>query len=89
LALLSSKTDRYLKINEYSAALKKSDDNSKNFVEVKFGGIAYDEKKLTLLEDDLRQMNIFVKDVLISYDLRKKNSDGTVDFNGEMKLNMF
>jgi len=86
LALLSSKTNRYLKINEYSAILKEAADQE-SFVEVKFGGIAYDEKKLESLENDLRKMEIFVKKASVLYDLNKKESSGAIKFSGEMELN--
>lgn len=86
LALLSSKTNRYLKINEYSAVLKKVD-NQGDFIEVKFSGAAYDEKKLESLENDLKEMENFVKKASVSYDLNKKESSGAIKFNGEMELN--
>jgi Tfp pilus assembly protein PilN len=86
LALLSSKTNRYLKINEYSAVLKEAA-NQENFIEVKFSGIAYDEEKLESLENDLREMEIFVKEVSVFYDLNKKESSGAINFSGEMELN--
>lgn len=88
LALLSSKIDRYLKIDEYSAVLKKREDG-KDYIEIKFSGVAYDEKKLNLFESNLRQMKVFVKDVSVRYDLKKKNDNDTIDFSGKMKLNMF
>lgn len=86
LALLSSKTNRYLKINEYSAILKEAADQE-SFIEVKFSGIAYDEKKLESFENDLRGMENFVKKASVSYDLNKKESSGAIKFSGEMELN--
>ncbi|MEA1937168.1 MAG: PilN domain-containing protein [Patescibacteria group bacterium] len=88
LALLSSKVDRYLKINEYSAQFKKAVGDEEKLVEVEFSGIAYDTEKLISFEDDLKQIDIFVKDVSISYDLNKKNDDNAIDFKGKMELNM-
>ena len=86
LALLSSKTNRYLKINKYSAVLKEAADQG-SFIEVKFSGIAYDEKKLESLENDLKGMENFVKKASVSYDLNKKESSGAIKFSGEMELN--
>ena len=88
LSLLSSKIDRYLEINEYSAELEKIADSGEKFVKVKFGGVMYDTEKPVLLENDLKQMSVFVKNVSISYDLNEKNDDNTVNFNGEMELIM-
>jgi len=34
-------------------------------------------------------MKVFVKDVSVRYDLKKKNDNDTIDFSGKMKLNMF
>ena len=75
-----------MKINEYSAVLKEVA-NQENFIEVKFSGIAYDEKKLESFEDDLREMETFVKKASVFYDLNKKESSGAIKFNGEMELN--
>ncbi len=86
LEMLSSKTNRYLKINEYSAILKEVA-GQESFIEVKFSGIAYDEKKLELFENDLREMEIFVKKASVFYDLNKKEDSGAIKFNGEMELN--
>ncbi len=86
MALLSSKTNRYLKINEYSAVLKEVADQE-SFIEVKFSGIAYDEKRLELFENDLIEMENFVKKASIFYDLDKKESSEAIQFNGEMELN--
>lgn len=88
LSLLSSKIDRYLEINEYSAELEKIADSGEKFVKVKFGGVVYDTEKPVLLENDLKQMSVFVKNVSISYDLNEKNDDNTVNFSGEMELIM-
>ncbi len=88
LSFLSSKIDRYLKINEYSAELKKITDSDKKSLKVKFNGVAYDTEKLAVLENDLKQMNIFVKSVSIHYNLNEKNDDNTINFSGEMELNM-
>lgn len=86
MELLSSKTNRYLKINEYSAVLKEAA-GQKSFVEVKFSGVAYDEKKLESLENDLREMKVFVKKASVFYDLNKKEVSGAIKFSGEMELN--
>lgn len=88
LSLLSLKADRYLKINEYSAELKKAVDSDEEFIEVKFGGIVYDAEKIVSLESDLKEMSSFVKSVSVLYDLNKKNDDNTIDFSGKMELNM-
>lgn len=90
LALLSSKIDRDFKIGKYSAILKKTEDVG-NVVDVEFSGVAYNEKKLSLLEDDLKQMNLFVKEASISYSAGnsgdKKESQNAIKFKGKMKLN--
>jgi Tfp pilus assembly protein PilN len=85
LALLSSKTNRYIKINEYSSVLKKS--NNEDIVEVKFGGIAYDKQKLISFENDLREMGLFVRDMSISYDSSNKKNSDVIEFEGTMMLN--
>ena len=84
IVLLSSKVDRDLIINEYSAVLKKYGDE--DIVEIKFSGIAYDEEKLIVLKDGLKQSGTFIKDVDVFYDLNKKETSGTIKFNGEIKL---
>ncbi len=84
IVLLSSKVDRDLIINEYSAVLKKYGDE--DIVEIKFSGIAYDEEKLIALKDGLKQSGTFIKDVDVFYDLNKKETSGTIKFNGEIKL---
>jgi len=88
LLLLSSKIDRYLSIDKYSAELKEMSDSNESFVQVRFSGIAYDAKKLISLENNLKQMSAFVKNVSVVYDLNKKNDDNTINFSGEMKLNI-
>lgn len=89
LTLLSSKMDRYIKIDEYSARLMNKESNGEGSVKIEFSGIAYDEKKLVLFEDDLKQIKNFVKDVSISYDLDKKGDDKIIKFKGEMELELF
>lgn len=90
LALLSSKIDRDLKIDKYDATLKKTEDTGST-VDVEFSGVAYNEKKLSLLEGDLKQMSLFVKEASISYNAgnlgNKKESQNTIKFKGKMKLN--
>lgn len=90
LALLSSKIDRDLKIDKYDAVLKETKDAG-SVVDVEFNGVAYDEKKLSLLENDLKQMGLFVKEASISYDAGnsgdKKESQNAIKFKGKMKLN--
>lgn len=88
LLLLSLKVDRYLSIDSYSAELKEMPDSNENFVQVSFSGIAYDAKKLIPLENDLKQMDAFIKSASVTYDLNKKNDNNTIDFSGEMKLNI-
>ncbi|MCK5642124.1 MAG: hypothetical protein KAJ19_15070 [Gammaproteobacteria bacterium] len=89
LTLLSSKMDRYIKINEYSARLMNKESNGEGSVKIEFSGIAYDEKKLVLFEDDLKQIKNFVKDVSILYDSDKKGDDKIIKFEGEMELELF
>ena len=89
LALLSSKVDRYVKINEYSATLTSEKPADKTSIKVKFGGIAYDEEKLILFEEDLKQVKLFVKSVSISYGLDKEDNNKIIKFKGEMELELF
>lgn len=84
IALLSSRTDRDLRVEEYSAVLKEYD--SGDILEIKFSGIAYDEKKIILFENDLRQVGDFVEDVSVSYDLTKEERPGVIGFDGKMRL---
>jgi len=90
LALLSSKTNRDLRVDKYDAVLKETE-NIGNIVDVEFSGVSYNEEKLLLLENDLKQMNLFVKEVSISYDLddlsEKGEAQNTIEFKGKMKLN--
>lgn len=85
LALLSSRTDRFLKIENYSANLIESADG-KDIIEIKFDGIAYDKERLVLLEDNLKEVKNFVIDASVSYDLDKKQESDPVEFKGNMKL---
>ncbi|MCK4591810.1 hypothetical protein KAT63_00010 [Candidatus Parcubacteria bacterium] len=85
LALLSSRTDRFLKIENYSANLIKTTDK-KNVIEIEFNGIAYEEEKLALLEDDLKEIKPFVIDALVFYDSNKEQESGFIEFEGNMKL---
>lgn len=89
LALLSSKVDRYIKIDEYSAVLIDEKDNNENSIKVKFGGIAYDEERLVLFEDNLKQVKVFVKSISISSGLDKKDNNKIIKFEGEMELKPF
>ncbi len=84
IALLSSKADRNLRIEEYSAVLSKYD--SGDILEIKFSGIAYDEKKIILFENNLRQTGDFIENVSVSYDLTKEERPGVVRFDGKMRL---
>ena len=89
LALLSSRVDRYIKIDEYSAKLINEKSNSKNLVKVEFSGIAYDEDKLILFENNLKQIKVFVKNVSISHGLDKEDNNKIIKFEGEMELELF
>ncbi len=88
LSLLSSKVNRYIRIDEYSAELKKEE--KREFVDVKFGGIAYNDESLSSFESDLREMEKMVEDVSISYKGPEKESSTAegevIKFKGEMKL---
>ena len=89
LALLSSKVDRYIKINEYFASLASEESDGEDFVKVKFSGIAYDEEKLILFKNNLEIAKPFVKSVSISYDLNEKNENKIIEFEGKMELELF
>lgn len=84
IELLSLKIDRDLKIEEYSAVLKGYD--SEDILEIKFSGISYDEKKMILFENDLKEIGDFIKDVSVSYDLSEEEHPSVIRFNGKMKL---
>lgn len=86
LTLLSSKIDRYLKIDEYSAVLKETADQN-SLIEIKFSGVAYDEKKLESLENNLKEIEI-VKEASVSYNSNKEENLGVIEFNGEIKLSL-
>jgi len=90
LDLLSSKIGRYIKITKYFAKLeKKTGDDGENVIEIKFNAVAHNKEKIALFEDSLKQMEIFVRDVSIFYDMNesKDTKEKTIGFRGEMKLN--
>jgi PKD repeat protein len=89
LALLSSKVDRYIKIDKYSASLTDEESNGKNSIKVKFSGIAYDEERLILFKSNLEMAKIFVENVSISYDLNRRDDNKIIKFEGEMDLELF
>lgn len=89
LALLSSKVDRYIKIDKYSASLIDEKSNGKNSIKVKFSGIAYDEERLILFKSNLEMAKIFVENVSISYDLNRRDDNKIIKFEGEMDLELF
>lgn len=85
LALLSSRMDRFMKMENYSANLIEAE-GEEYIIEIEFNGIAYDEERLSLLEDDLKGIEHFVIDASVSYDLNKKQESGFIEFKGNMKL---
>ena len=87
LSLLSPETNRYLKVNEYSAILKESNQDGKDILKVDFSGIAYDEKKLILLESNLKQIDV-AQNISIVYNLNKQNNNGIIDFRGSVEFEM-
>ena len=86
LALISSKVDRYIEINEYTSFLTDEESKGKNFIKVKFSGIAYDEERLISFKDNLETEKNFVKSISISYDLNEKDSNKIIEFKGEMEF---
>ncbi|MCK5122636.1 MAG: hypothetical protein KAQ87_00590 [Candidatus Pacebacteria bacterium] len=89
LALISSKVDRYIEINEYTSFLTDEESKGKNFIKVKFSGIAYDKERLISFKDNLETEKNFVKSISISYDLNEKDSNKIIEFKGEMELKLF
>ena len=89
LALLSSKMDRYIKIDKYSASLIDEESDGENSIKVKFSGIAYDEGRLILFKNNLKEMIVFVENVSISYDLNRRDDNKIIEFEGEMDLELF
>jgi len=89
LALLSSKMDRYIKIDKYSASLVEKELNGENSIKIKFSGIAYDEGKLISFKNNLEEEKIFVENILVSYDLNEKNDNKIIEFEGEMDIELF
>ena len=89
LALLSSKVDRYIKIDKYSASLTEKESNGESSIKIKFSGIAYDEGKLISFKNNLKEEKIFVENILVSYDLNEKNDNKIIEFEGEMDIELF
>ena len=87
LSLLSSRTDRFLKIENYSANLVESTDEE-YIIEIEFSGIAYDKDKLVLLEDNLKEVEHFIVDASVSYDLDKEQESDFIEFKGSMRISL-
>ena len=82
LALLDSKANRHLKINDYSAVLeKKTAGKNESKIKISFSGTAYNKEALVLFKDNLNNDSL-IKDVFVSYDLGKKDNSGKIDFSG-------
>jgi Tfp pilus assembly protein PilN len=88
LALLSSKIDRHIEVNEYSAVLVNGKADNKSFVEIEFSGVAYNEEKLIEFKNNLKQENNFIKSISISYGLDEKDNDRVINFKGNMELEL-
>ena len=89
LALLSSKVNRYIQIDKYSASLMDEKSDGENSIKVKFSGIAYDEGKLISFKINLEEEKVFVKNVSVSYDLNERNDNRIIEFEGEMEIELF
>ncbi|MCK5490639.1 MAG: hypothetical protein KAI67_02235 [Candidatus Pacebacteria bacterium] len=85
LEILSLRTNRFLKLENYSANLIESVDDE-DLIEIEFDGIAYDKDKLILLEKSLENASRFVKSVSVSYDLDGKQESDFIRFKGNMQL---
>jgi len=85
LEILSSRTNRFLKLENYSANLIEFVDDE-DLIEIEFDGIAYDKDKLILLEKSLENASRFVKSVSVSYDLDEKQDSDFIKFKGNMQL---
>ncbi|MDF1498387.1 MAG: hypothetical protein P1P85_03500 [Patescibacteria group bacterium] len=65
LSMLSFKTDRYIKINNFSANMKEIPEKGE-ILEVEFDGIAYDLEKIASLEGDFqREFKTIINEVFI------------------------
>ncbi|MCK4892279.1 MAG: hypothetical protein KAS78_06445, partial [Candidatus Pacebacteria bacterium] len=87
LSLLSSRTDRFLKIENYSANLVESADEE-YIIEIEFSGIAYDKDKLVLLEDNLKEVEHFTVDASVSYNIDKEQESDFIEFKGSMRISL-
>ena len=84
LALLSSKLNNDLKINEYSAVLRRS---KKDKIKIKFKGVACNKSSLDLFEGGLAETS-FVDKVKIAYSENEEHSKTpqAVDFSGSLEI---
>ena len=87
LAFLTSKTNRHLKINDYSVVVEETGRKNKNEMEINFGGIAYNKEALVSLENNFKDDSL-AKDILISYDLSKKDDFERINFRGAAKITL-
>jgi len=85
LDIISSRTNRFLKVENYSAELIEFTER-KYIVEIKFNGVAYDKEKLELFEESLKDASRFVTEALVEYDLAEKQESDFIKFKGKMKL---
>ena len=84
LSILTSKTDRFLKIDYFTAELIE-DKNGQKKVVANFKGYSYDSDRLEQFEDDLKSIKSFVTNAKISYDFKKDSSLDFYEFNGTME----
>lgn len=84
LNALEEKTDRFLRIDNYSADLVDLDDNY--IINITFDGMAYEEGKLISLESELSSLGDFISEVVVDYDLMKELKDDAIEFKGSFKM---
>ena len=84
LSILTSKTDRFLKVDHFTAELIE-DKNGQKKVVANFKGYSYDSERLEQFEDDLKSIKSFVTSAKISYDFKRDSSLEFYEFNGTME----
>ena len=87
LAFLISKANRHLKINDYSAVVKETGRKNEKKIKINFGGIAYNKEALVSLENNFKN-DSSAENVLISYDLSKKDDFERINFKGSAEITL-
>lgn len=85
LAFLISKASRHLKIDNYSAVLKRTEEKNKNKIEINFSGVAYSEEALVMFKDNLAG-DSSAENTLVSYDPSERDSFERINFKGSVMV---